>query len=101
MAKSNVPTRLERRRMENLYTSILVDVGVTYRHSLGEEVASTFLDTHGVPVAVAGRVLASSAQRRPTETERRLRASPQADLHCTSGHQAVPPAWLQQVRRRS
>jgi hypothetical protein len=100
MAGLKHAARRERRRAENLYVSILVDVGVTYRSTMGKEVASDFFDTHGVPKAVAGRVLADTTGRRQTENERRLQDAPQAKLPDTPDNASALPIWLRDVRRR-
>lgn len=64
--KGNV---VDRRYKENMYLSILVDLGVTYRRILGEAAALEFFDDHGVPPNLVLRVLAKKAQRRLTEWE--------------------------------
>ena len=58
-----------RRCKENMYLSILVDLGVTYRRTLGEAAAREFFDDHGIPANVAQRVLATRSKRRLTEWE--------------------------------
>lgn len=60
---------VERRYKENMYLSILVDLGVTYRRTLGEAAAREFFDDHAVPPNLVLRVLAKKAKRRLTEWE--------------------------------
>lgn len=59
----------DRRCKENMYLSILVDLGVTYRRTLGEEAAREFFDDHDIPANLIVRVLAKKAKRRLTEWE--------------------------------
>ena len=59
----------DRRRKENVYLSILVDLGVTYRRTLGLDPARSFFNDHGVPGDVAARVFERKGARRPTEWE--------------------------------
>ena len=59
----------ERRRADNLYLSILVDVGVSYKHTLGQQSAVHFLRSQDIPAAVSERVLGQDTQRRMTDLE--------------------------------
>lgn len=59
----------DRRCKENMYLSILVDLGVTYRRTLGEAAAREFFDDHDIPSNLALRVLAKKTKRRLTEWE--------------------------------
>ena len=59
----------ERRRHENRAMSILVDLGVTYRRTLGENVAWSFFSANDIPAGVVERVMASDCERRPTDWE--------------------------------
>lgn len=59
----------ERRRHENWGMSILVDLGVTYRRTLGDDVAWSFLRTTDIPSAIAARIMSSDCERRPTDWE--------------------------------
>lgn len=61
----------ERRRHENRCTSILVDLGVTYRRTLGDSVAWSFFRANDIETAVAARVMSSNCERRPTDWESR------------------------------
>lgn len=58
-----------RRRKENTYLSTLVDLGVTYRKTLGDKVAQAFLFEHGVPADISARILDTQARRRLTDWE--------------------------------
>ena len=64
----------ERRNPKNLYTSILVDVGVTYKRTLGNDAADDFFAAHSIPAEVKARVMTGSADRRMTEWERTAHA---------------------------
>lgn len=62
-------TVLDRRTAENLYLSILVDLAVTYKRTLGQESARMFFSAHEIPPPVVTRILASDCPRRLTEWE--------------------------------
>lgn len=75
-------TFLDRRSPENLYLSILVDLGVTYKRTLGRESARAFFNEHEIPHPVVMRVMADEPPRRRTmweesalrsETEREMK----------------------------
>ncbi|HEX8614117.1 MAG TPA: hypothetical protein VF800_22805 [Telluria sp.] len=55
---------VDRRSHENLYMSLLVDVGTTYRRTLGVEPARTFLREQAVPACLVKRILAQDARCR-------------------------------------
>ncbi len=59
----------ERRSADNLYLSILVDVGVTYQRTLGQQSAAHFLRSQEIPAAVSERVLGQGTPRRMTDLE--------------------------------
>lgn len=59
----------ERRRHENQYVSILVDLGVTYRRTLGDSVAWSFFRANEIGAEVASRVMSSDCERRLTDWE--------------------------------
>lgn len=59
----------DRRTPENLYLSILVDLGVTYKRILGREAADKFFDEQVVPAWVVARVLSQHGPRRLTDGE--------------------------------
>jgi hypothetical protein len=65
---------VERRSPRNLYTSILVDVGVTYKRTLGDDAAHDFFAAHSIPAGVKTRVMTANAERRMTEWERTAHA---------------------------
>ncbi len=70
MDMPDMPQRPERRREENRGQSILVDLGVTYRRTLGDSVAWAFFTANDITPAVANRVMAQDGQRRLTDWER-------------------------------
>ena len=45
-----------RRHDTNLYLSLLVDLGLCYRHAFGADAASSFLAQHAVPAQVVTRI---------------------------------------------
>lgn len=59
----------ERRHADNLYLSILVDVGVTYNGTLGLQCAAHFLRSQDIPATVSERVLGQDTPRRMTDWE--------------------------------
>lgn len=59
----------DRRTAENLYLSILVDLAVTYKRTLGQESARMFFAAHEIPPPVVTRILAQECPRRLTEWE--------------------------------
>jgi hypothetical protein len=59
----------ERRRHENRCLSILVDLGVTYRRTLGAAVAWSFFSANDIAPDIAQRVMASDRERRMTDWE--------------------------------
>ena len=59
----------ERRRCENRGMSILVDLGVTYRRTLGDGVAWSFFSASDIPTTIAERIMSSACERRPTDWE--------------------------------
>lgn len=59
----------ERRRHENRCLSILVDIGVTYRRTLGDSVAWAFFRANDIAPEVANRVMSSDCERRMTDWE--------------------------------
>jgi hypothetical protein len=59
----------ERRRHENRGLSILVDLGVTYRRTLGESVAWAYFRANDIAPVVAQRVMSSDCERRMTDWE--------------------------------
>ena len=72
----------ERRRRENACLSILVDLGVTYRRTLGEQVAWAFFRSTPIQPGVAARVMGSDGARRPTDWERQAtRLAQLRELH--------------------
>ena len=62
----------ERRQQENRCLSVLVDLGVTYRRTLGERVAWAFFTTNDIAHTVVHRVMGHDGPRRPTDWERQL-----------------------------
>jgi hypothetical protein len=62
----------ERRRQENQCLSILVDLGVTYRRTLGDRVASAYFSANAIPPGVAERIMAPACPRRLTDWERHV-----------------------------
>lgn len=64
------PDQQERRRHENRGMSILVDLGVTYRRTLGDSVAWAFFSTSAVTSNIAARIMSVERQRRLTDWER-------------------------------
>lgn len=66
LKKQNV---FDRRNPENLYLSMLVDLGMTYKRTLGLQPARIFLHDQQVPVTVVSRILASDTQRRRAHEE--------------------------------
>ena len=62
----------ERRRHENRCMSILVDLGVTYRRTLGDSVAWAFFSASAVTPKVATRIMSAERQRRLTDWERQV-----------------------------
>jgi hypothetical protein len=56
----------DRRSPENLYLSILVDVGVTYKRTLGRDAAHAFFNAQDIPHPVFMRVMADQSPRRQT-----------------------------------
>lgn len=71
MVKQTIPHNSEQRRPGNLYLSMLVDLGVTYRRVFGAEAALDFLRTHRVPLEIAERIIFQNSLRRLTVLERR------------------------------
>lgn len=59
----------ERRRHENRCLSILVDIGVTYRRTLGDSVAWAFFRASDIAPDVTARVMSSDCERRMTDWE--------------------------------
>lgn len=59
----------DRRVEANRYVSVVVDVALTCRETLGENAAKLLFLTHHVPSTVAARVLFHKAKRRATELE--------------------------------
>lgn len=59
----------ERRRHENRCLSILVDLGVTYRRTLGGSVAWSFFSANDIAPEIAQRVMSSDQERRLTDWE--------------------------------
>ncbi|MFP5391370.1 MAG: hypothetical protein ACLGI6_07485 [Gammaproteobacteria bacterium] len=78
MAKS---VQQERRRHENQCLSTLVDLGVTYRRTLGERVAWSFFRSSNIEPAIAQRVMQSASERRPTDWERFVHAPEPTPCH--------------------
>lgn len=62
-------TVFDRRSAENLYLSILVDLGVTYKRLLGHDSARSFFVGHAVPPPVVTRILERDSSRRLTQWE--------------------------------
>ena len=60
----------DRRIEENLFLSILVDLGVTYQRVLGLESALAFFRCQAIPMQLASRILTSNGPRRPTVSEK-------------------------------
>jgi hypothetical protein len=59
----------ERRRHENQCLSILVNLGVTYRRTLGDSVAWSFFSANDIPHVIAVRVMSVDHERRKTDWE--------------------------------
>lgn len=55
--------KTEHRRPDNLYLSLLVDLGATYQRVFGPEAAIDFLRHHGVPEQIVARVVALNPLR--------------------------------------
>lgn len=64
----------DRRTEQNFYLSILVDLAVTYKRTLGSQSARTFLATQDIPENVVRRILSADARRRLTEWEEKAKA---------------------------
>lgn len=60
----------DRRLPSNRTLSVVVDVAVTCRETLGENAAKLILLNHNIPSTVAARVLFHAEERRVTELER-------------------------------
>jgi hypothetical protein len=60
----------ERRRYENRCLSLLVDLGVTYRRTLGDSVAWAFFRGSDISHTVVQRVMSNERARRLTDWER-------------------------------
>lgn len=56
--------KMEHRRPDNLYLSLLVDLGATYQRVFGPEAAIDFMRHHGVPEQIVARVAALNPLRR-------------------------------------
>lgn len=70
MIKQHARSGSEQRRPGNLYLSMLVDLGVTYRRVFGADAALDFLRTHRVPLQIAHRIISQDPLRRLTVLER-------------------------------
>jgi hypothetical protein len=62
-------TVFDRRTQENFYLSILIDLGVTYKRTLGEDPARNFFQQHDIPHELMARILSTDTPRRLTEWE--------------------------------
>lgn len=71
MAKSRNRPCSEQRRPDNLYLSMLVDLGVTYQRVFGADAARDFLRAHHVAQRIADRIISEAQLRRLTVLERR------------------------------
>lgn len=60
----------DRRHLSNRPLSIVIDVAVVCRETLGEDAAKRIFLKHRIPSTVAARVLFHAQHRRPTELER-------------------------------
>ena len=63
MQHDELPGSSGRRHSNNLYLSLVVDLGLCYRHAFGADAASSFLAEHAVPAHVAQRVVAAQTVR--------------------------------------
>jgi hypothetical protein len=54
----------DRRLPSNHCLSVLIDVGLTYQKTHGDQVARQFYASRGIPEALAARVLSRSSGRR-------------------------------------
>ena len=74
--------------------SILIDLGVTYKRTLGIDPARNFFDKHDIPHGLISRVLAADSQRRLTEWEEcamRMELTRHRDATRGSGAMHQPP----------
>ena len=69
MVGSKKGTVFDRRAQENFYLSILIDLGVTYKRTLGEDPARNFFQQHDIPHELITRILETETPRRLTEWE--------------------------------
>ena len=63
MQHDELPGASGRRHSNNLYLSLVVDLGLCYRHAFGAAAASSFLAEHAVPAHVVQRVVAADTVR--------------------------------------
>ena len=96
MGLMKLPDADDRRVEENLFMSILVDLGVTYQRVLGLESALAFFRCQSIPMQMASRILSKNGPRRLTVSEKnaveadmaRQIGLAQDELHrrCSRGH---------------
>lgn len=71
MTKRRSRPRREQRRPENLFLSLLVDLGATYHRVFGPDDALDFLRSHSIPPEIADRITSQYPMRRLTVLEQR------------------------------
>lgn len=76
MAIRRIRPLADQRRPDNLFTSMLVDIAVTYQRVFGHSAARDFLRTHRVPPTVADRIISQESVRRLTRLERSSKPGP-------------------------
>jgi hypothetical protein len=92
-------TVFDRRSPENLYLSILVDLGVTYKRTLGDLPARNFFGQHDIPHELIARILSTDPPRRLTEWEKSaMRMSLTRNLDAQRPSGAID--WFPQHRKQ-
>lgn len=88
----DTPDKPDQRQSANLYLSILIDVGVTYKRALGDAAARAFFAEQAIPNPIALRVMADNPARRLTDWERHARQASlsRADQARAAAEEAPP-----------
>lgn len=71
MIKRRVRPPSDQREPENLYLSLLVDLGATYQRVFGAEAALDFLRNHRVPPEIVDRIVSCNPIRSLAVLERK------------------------------
>lgn len=71
MSKRRTREPTDQRQPENLYLSLLVDLGATYQRVFGADIALDFLRNHRIPPKIVDRIVSHNPTRRLTVLERR------------------------------